>query len=167
MNDSTEEPKFPTSVPTRRNRRKPYRNDSIIFPELEQTPTTTVVGTRIVSITMDIDDEMNFEEIDDDMLKISNDPWDETTMSFDDDYDEVSDSHAMDEDEQEATKLALYTLIFDQFLDSDSDDDTDDSGDTDLIATIIKFANSDDTTGQEAIMTDAMTGQILQHQPDE
>ena len=116
---------------------------------------------------MDIDDEMNFEEIDDDMLKISNDPWDETTMSFDDDYDEVSDSHAMDEDEQEAKKLALYTLIFDQFLDSDSDDDTDDSGDTDHIATIIKFANSDDTTGQEAIMTDAMTGQILQHEPDE
>jgi hypothetical protein len=111
---------------------------------------------------MDIDDEMNFEEINDDMLKISNDSWDETTMSFDDD-DEVSDSLAMDEDEQEANKLALYTLIFDQFLDSsDSDDDTDDSGDTDLIATIIKLANSDNTTGQEAILTDDITNQNTQ-----
>jgi hypothetical protein len=50
---------------------------------------------------MDIDSEMNIEEINEDMLKVSNDSWDETTMSFDDD-DEVSDSIAMDEDEQEA-----------------------------------------------------------------
>lgn len=103
---------------------------------------------------MDIDDEMTFEEVNDDMLKISSDSWEDTTMSFDDD-DVLSEPLTMDDDEQEAQKLALYTLIFDQFLDSrDSDDDMDDTGDTDLIATIIKLANEDDTTGQEAMVTE-------------
>jgi hypothetical protein len=32
---------------------------------------------------MDIDNEMMFEEVDDAMLKISSDSWEETTMSFD------------------------------------------------------------------------------------